>query len=168
MPKNVVSEDITLSKDYTALERRSIGRDIIEYLRDRTKSGRGEGGREWKGKAGEYSKSYKSSIDYKLKAQKGTVDLTLSGDMLTAIEVIQNKKGKLQIGIPFGASEWGRGKGNILGSYGGNPNSSKERPFLKLSSQEVKDILSNYPLDDKGRKKNEDKLKQQDSILRGS
>ena len=168
MPKNIVSENVILSGEYTALERRSIGRDIIEYLRKRTKSGRGEGNQEWKGKAGEYSKGYKSSIDYKLKAQKGTVDLTLSGDMLTAIEIIQNKKGKLQIGIPFSASEWGRGKGNILGSYGGKSNSSKSRPFLKLSDQEVKQILNKYPLDDKKREKNQEKLKQQDRILRGS
>lgn len=167
MPKNIVSENINLSEDYTALERRAIGRDIIEYLRKRTKSGRGEGNREWRGKAGEYSKGYQSTIEYKLKSQKGTVDLTLSGDMLTAIEIIQNKKGKLQVGIPFGASEWGRGKGNILGSYGGKPNSSKSRPFLKLSKEEVKQILSKYPLE-KNREKNQEKLRQQDKILRGS
>jgi len=154
MPKNIASEDITISENYSELERKSIAKDIIEHLRKRTKSGKGEGLKPWPGSAGKYSKSYKESLDFKLKASKSPVNLTLSGDMLTAIEVLQNRKSKIQVGIPFGASEWGRAKGNILGSYGGNPNPSKARPFLKLSKKEIDNILSKYPLQKKKREKN--------------
>lgn len=167
MPKNIASENIEIPKAYNALERRAIARDVIEYVRKRTKDGKGENNQSWRGSASKYSSSYQKSLDFKLKADKGKVNLTLSGDMLTAIDMLQNKKGKIQIGIPFGAQEWGRAKGNILGSYGKSPDPSKERPFLKISKNEIKEILKNYPLG-QNREENLDKLKTQDKILKES
>lgn len=166
MPKNIVSENIDIPKTYNAMERRLIANDIIQYVRKRTKSGRGEGNQKWKGAAGKYSPSYQKSLDYKLKPSKGVVDLTLSGDMLTAIELRQSKKGQIQIGIPFSAQEWDRAKGNILGSYGRAPNRNKARPFLKLSKGEVKKILSKYPTEENKREQNLEKLIALDEILR--
>ena len=168
MPKNIASEDIEIPKEYNALERRAIARDIIEHVRQRTKAGKGEGNKNWSGSAGRYSKSYEKSLEFKLKSDKsGTVNLTLSGDMLTAIEMRKSQRGKIQIGIPFGAQEWGRAKGNILGSYGGSPNSSKARPFLNVSKEEVSKILAKYPLDKKKRDKTEERLRREEEIFKG-
>ena len=167
MPKNIASENIKISKSYSALERRAIARDIIEYIRDRTQQGKGKGGKKWSGSAGRYSQSYQKSLDFQLKKNKGVVNLTLSSDMLTAIELLKNKRGEISIGVPFGAEEWGRAKGNILGTYGqSKPISGKQRPFLDLSASEVKKILAKYPLDEK-RAQNIDELKTQEKIFEG-
>lgn len=169
MPKNIASENIKIPKQYNAMERRAIARDVIEYIRGRTQQGRGEGGKSWPGKAGSYSESYKKSLDFKLKKNKGVVNLTLSSDMLTAVEMLKNNKGEISVGVPFSAPEWGRAKGNILGTYGKNsPIPGKQRPFLKLSPKEIQKIISKYPLDDKKRSENLEDLKKQDQILRGS
>lgn len=150
MPKNVVSTEIEISKKYTALERKAIARDVVDYLVKRTKQGHGEGNKPWSGKAGEYSESYRESLAFRQKRDKGKVNLTLSSDMLTALNVLKQTPGKIAIGLKMSDPEWGRAKGNILGTYGQNkPIPGKQRPFLNLTKTEIRAILSQYPLKDK-------------------
>lgn len=149
MPKNVVSTEIELSDKYTSLERKAIARDVIDYLVKRTRKGHGEGDKPWSGKAGEYSKSYRESLAFRQKSDKSKVNLELSKDMLTAINVLENRPGKLSVGIKLSDPEWSRGKGNILGTYGQKkPIPGKQRPFLNLTKTEIKSILNQYPLKD--------------------
>ena len=150
MPKNVASVNVEISKKYTPIERKAIANDIIKYIRERTQRGHGEDDKPWKGsEANTYSESYKDSLDFKQKKNKSVVNLTLSSDMLTSIRPLKDSPGNIQLGVPFEDEEWGRAKGNILGSYGQpKPNPKKARPFLNISKKEVGAILKNYPLND--------------------
>lgn len=142
--------EIEISSLYTPAERKAIAIDIINYLQKRTKKGLGPDGKPWEGPAGEYSDSYRQSLDFKQKRNKGKVTLELSGDMLTSIALIESNRGKLKYGVPSGDAEEGRAEGNILGTYGqAEPIEGKARDFLSLSSEEIKRILKNYPLDDR-------------------
>lgn len=125
-------------------ERLAIADEILDYIKERTNRGHGKNDRPWRGsKANEYSKSYKNSLDFKQKSSKGRVNLELSGDMLTAIEAKQ-KSGEIKIHIPFSEDEWSRAKGNVLGSYGGRPNSSKARNFIELGYRDKAEIMKRF------------------------
>ena len=145
MPKNVVSSTMKISKKLGRNERLAIAEEILDYIKERTNRGHGKNDRPWRGsKANEYSKSYKNSLDFKQKSSKGRVNLELSGDMLTAIEAKQ-KSGEIKIHIPFSEDEWGRAKGNILGSYGKKAgNKSKARNFLELGRKDHSEIMKRF------------------------
>lgn len=141
---------IKIPSAYSPRERQAIASDIIDYLRDRTEQGRGEGGKSWTGSAGRYSKSYKESLRYQIAGKSDTVNLKLTGDMLDMLRLIDDDKGALVIGYEPGDAEAGRAEGNIRGSYGKpRGDRSKARDFLAISKEELKKILANYPLDDK-------------------
>jgi hypothetical protein len=96
-----------------------------------------------------YSPSYAKSLDFKIAGKdENKVDMRLSGDMLTELEVLNEKPGEISIGYAFGSPQWGKAKGNILGSYGKSPDKGKARPFLTLSASDIKKILADYPLND--------------------
>ena len=70
--------------------------------------------------------------------------------MLTDIEILKIKSDEVTIGYDFSSPNWGKAKGNILGTYGNkNPIQGKDRPFLDLKASEIREILSRYPLNDK-------------------
>jgi len=91
-----------------------------------------------------YSKEYERSLNFRLGGKSSAVDLTLSGDMLAAIEVLENKKGKITIGYKKG-TENDKAEGNIIGSYGkpsGDP--KKARDFLGITDKDFKNIVDKY------------------------
>jgi hypothetical protein len=140
--------DIKVSPAYTEEERRAIARDLVSYIRDRTKEGKGPGGKEWSGGAGKYSDEYKKSLEFKIAGKDSTVDLTLSGDMLDSMDVLSTEGNKIRIGFENGSDENARADGNIRGTYGQDrPIPGKARPFLDLTPDEVKAVLEKYPLD---------------------
>jgi len=129
IPKSIPEEDLE-----------DLGADIVEFIRQRTESGKDEDGRAFP----RYSESYKKSLDFKIAGKGGKVNLTLSGDMLQALEVLQTKPGEIKIGYNKGDDEAGRAEGNILGSYGGDENPSKARRFLGISEKDLNKILKKY------------------------
>lgn len=134
MPKNIASTRIEVKKSLSAAQRREVAQDIIDYIRDRTAQGKGKSGRPWGGKASQYSKSY---------GKNPPVDLVLSGDMLNSLQLLANKPGEITIGVPLGDKDWGKAKGNILGTYGKkSPIPGKARRFLDISRNEVKAVMS--------------------------
>jgi len=121
----------------------SIAKDLVDFIIERTKQGKGEDGKSFP----KYSQSYKDSLNFKIAGKGSTVDLTLTGEMLDTLKVLEVKKGEIVIGFDKDSDVNGRAEGNILGSYGGSPDASKARNFLALSSKEVASIVSEYPLD---------------------
>lgn len=121
----------------------SIAEDLVDFIVERTKDGKGKDGKPFPG----YSESYKKSLDFKIAGKGNTVDLTLTGEMLDTLKVLEAKKGKIVIGFEEGDEVNGRAEGNILGSYGGDPNPKKARNFLDVSDKEIANILKDYPLD---------------------
>lgn len=138
---------IKVSKKYNAEERRAIAAEIVDYIKERTKSGKGKGGQQWGPPADKYSEEYKESLEFKFKSDKSKVNLTLSGDMLDSIKLIGNKEGEIIIGIPKSDEDYKKAEGNIRGSYGKpRGSSSKARDFMSIAGEEKRDILKNFPL----------------------
>lgn len=134
--------EINLPKEYSPEERRAIAAEIIDELITRTEGGVDANGNEFKG----YSKKYAAE-----KGQKN-VDLTFSGSMLSDIALIHNSSGKIRIGYEKDYKGAGKVEGNILGTYGGDK-PVKPRNFLGVTDKELKNILSNYPVQDKEERK---------------
>jgi hypothetical protein len=129
IPKTVKTEDLE-----------DLGHDIVEFIRQRTESGKDKDGGRFPG----YSKGYKKSLDFKIAGKSNKVNLTLSGDMLQALDVIATKPGEIKIGYEKGSREADRAEGNILGSYGGEAKKSRARDFLGISDKDLAKILKNY------------------------
>ena len=138
---------IAISKRYTPIERIAIAQDVIDYIVDRTKAGKGPGNKNWSGKAGQYSDAYKKSLPFRASGKSSAVNLKLSGDMLSALTILNETSGKVVVGFENGTTENGKADGNIRGTYGtSKENSAKARPFLDLTNAELKKILANYPV----------------------
>ena len=130
--------DVEVPSDFKPAQRRELGDLIIEHIYDRTNSGKDKNGRKFPG----YSESYVKSLDFKNGGKsKGNVNLQLSGDMLAAIELLSDKRGNIRIGFEKGSDENAKAEGNILGSYGGEPNSKRARDFLGVESRKLKELI---------------------------
>jgi len=135
---------IEIPDDLKPKEREELAFAILEHIRERTASGTGlnSSGTRLKDFP-KYSDSYKKSLDFKIAGKGGTVNLKLSGDMLDAMDLLRHKKGEITIGFERGP-ENDRAEGNILGSYGGLPNSAKARNFLGVTRAELKMIVGDF------------------------
>lgn len=83
---------------YTTAERNQLGIEIVNYIVNRTKNGQGIGGKPFKQK---YSDNYIKTADFRI-ADKDPADvnLTLTGDMLDSVEVIDSSVvGRIVIGF---------------------------------------------------------------------
>lgn len=136
MPR-VTQLQLSLPKGLSRAERLDIADLVIEFIVDRTQRGIDATGKRFPG----YSKSYMESLDFKNAGKSKSVDLTLSGDMLAALSILDEKDGKIIVGYEKGSDEEGRAEGNILGSYGGEPDKKKARPFLGIKPNELKKIV---------------------------
>lgn len=94
-----VSTDINLEQILGKLSQNESVRTVffeaaLEKLQQRLDSGRGVDG-----KLAEYSTAYKNSLAYKVFGKTSTVNMQLSGDMLTAVVELDSSKDKMKIGI---------------------------------------------------------------------
>lgn len=140
---------IKLSKKYSQEERLAIGQELIDYIRDRTAKGKGKGEKTF---SGSYSSSYVNSPEFKAaRKSKGTINLRLTGDMLTSIQILDEKPGEVVIGFEKGSQENAKADGNIRGTYGSSrANSSKARDFLGVTRQEVMNyVLEKFPVNNR-------------------
>lgn len=82
---------------YSFEDRKRIGNAAIKYIVNRTKSGRGVGNKLF----GQYSKSYTETDEFEIAGKKpGKVNLTLTGDMLDSIEILDaSLAGRIIIGF---------------------------------------------------------------------
>ena len=62
--------------------------------------------------------------------------------MLNAIDVIKSSPTQISIGIRSSDKEYGKAKGNILGSYGKSPDPKKARNFLELGRNDLNKVLN--------------------------
>jgi len=130
--------DIEIPPEFKPAQRRELGDLIIEHIYDRTNRGVDKSGKKFPG----YSESYLKSLDFKNAGKsKGNVNLELSGDMLAAIELLKDAKGSVRIGFERGSDENDKAEGNILGSYGGEPNRKKARDFLGIQPGKLKELV---------------------------
>lgn len=136
--------EIQIPKTYKPNEREAIAIDVVEFIRERTKRGLDKNNEKFPG----YSKSYKKSIDFKVAGKSSTVNLTLTGDMLDLLDVLNTQSGKIVVGYEKGDEINGKVEGNRLGTYGQSKSTGKKRDFLGITKKDLKTILEKYPLND--------------------
>lgn len=94
---------VFIDPGFNAAQRRQIGEAIIAFIKRRTKAGQGPGGQALRGTDGNtrYSKSYVSSAEFKSAGKsKSGINLTLTGDMLDSIEILDiSLAGRVVIGF---------------------------------------------------------------------
>lgn len=112
---------------------------MIEHIYERTTSeNRDKDGRKFP----KYSKSYIKSLDFaNARKSPSKVDLQLSGDMLAAMKLLNHRPGEITIGFERGTQENAKAEGNILGSYGGDPNPAKARDFLGIQEKKLRELV---------------------------
>lgn len=127
-----------MPKGLTRAQRAEIADLAIEFMVDRTLAQRDIDGKKFP----KYSKAYTESLDFKNAGKsKNKVDLQLSGDMLAALDILENTDGKIVVGYEPGTDEEARAEGNILGSYGGEPNEKRARRFLGIKKENLQKII---------------------------
>jgi hypothetical protein len=132
---------IPIPEDLSRQQRELLAGEIVEHIRERSESGTGVRARgrgfslyDFPG----YSESYKASLDFRIAGKSsGSIDLTLSGDMLAAMDALRVSKSSITVGFEAGTEENARAEGNQIGSYGGSPNPRKARRFLGLTKSEL-------------------------------
>lgn len=143
-----------LSPKYSRAEKKAIAQDVIDYVVKRTKKRLDKNGKQMPG----YSKEYAKTPEAKAAGKKAgqSANLNLSGDMLYALgEHTKIGVSYIEIGYKKGSEENGKADGNVRGTYGtSTPKRSKARDFMGIQEKELKNILSDYPLDDKEKSSN--------------
>lgn len=128
-----IREKIKLPKTFKPKDRVKIAEVIIDHIINRSVAGLDKNNKKFPG----YSKEYAE----KKGVGQGDVDLILSGEMLESIQLLSHKSGEVVIGFDKSDEELnGKAEGNILGSYGREPNKKKARDFLGMPDDEL-DIL---------------------------
>ena len=142
MPEPANTYTAFIDPAFDAQQRQQIGRAIVAHIKERTRRGEGIGGRSFTGPDGNnrYSESYVSSAEFNAagKSRSGNVNLTLTGDMLDSLEVIDvTLAGRIVIGF------------EDVGADGGENDKSvwmreKGYNFLGLSDEELNNIVSQF------------------------
>lgn len=120
--------------------KREFGKLIIDRILERTNSGKDKDGRKFTG----YSKAYKKSLAFKVYRKTNTVNLKLTGEMQSAIDVLNTSGTTVTIGF-VDEQEGQKALGHILGA-----NDLPVRDFWGVSDEEqllifkqvIKDIVS--------------------------
>lgn len=116
---------------YTAEERRELGIEIINFITERTQHGEGIGGKPFK----KYSPNYVKTNEFHIAGKKpGKANLSLTGDMLSSIEILDvSIVGKILLGFKHkeenDKSVWVEEKGY---------------KFLGLSDKELQAVIKSY------------------------
>ena len=136
---------IQVDKRYSTRELESIASEIKDFIIERTQDKHlDKRNRQFAG----YSDSYKHSLAFKVGGKSNAVDLTLSGDMLAALDVLDTRPGVIEIGFEKGSTENAKAEGNILGTYGKDKQVAPKRDFLGITKGDLNKILAKYPIND--------------------
>lgn len=129
--------DVELPYGIASDDKKAIAEEIISYIIKRTRE---EGLDKDGNKLNDYTEAYAEKKGVRV----SDVDLTLSSEMLDALDYVV--KGRmLRIGYTKADAKLnGKVEGNITGSYGRDPDPSKARDFLGIDEDTLENILAKY------------------------
>jgi hypothetical protein len=129
-------------KALTPVERLAVGREVVQYIRERTEKGLDKDGEKFP----KYSNRYVKSLDFQNAGKsKSKVNLALSGDMMASIKLLNfNRAGEITIGLESGDPEEGKLEGNRKGTYGNSKPVTDPRDPLGIEDDKLKEILRSY------------------------
>lgn len=134
--------EVELDKDLggsveSASARRLIAEDLIKKIIDRANDGIGnDKGKQVKLKS-PYSDTYSQSLEFKaFGKKKGDVNLQLTGSMLSSIDILDDDKNKIRIGIT--GEEAPKSFNHQTGD------TVPKRPFLGVTKSDLSEIKNKY------------------------
>jgi hypothetical protein len=139
----VTSRIIKIPSSLSVERKKALFEAIKLWIQDRSFRGLDRNNRNFKKYSEEYAEKKGVGVN--------DVDLTLTGEMLDSIELLGYGSDYLRIGYSVGTSVERKAEGNILGSYGRDPNPAKARDFLDISVRDLKAILADFKLTDSER-----------------
>ena len=115
-----------------------VAEDVVTFILTRTSRGLDKNNKPFK----RYSKSYVNSIDFKIAGKsKNQVNLELSGDMLTDLEILNiQTAGFITIGFIEGTEENDRAAWNRNNLRPSHP----KRDFLGINDSDLNKIINKY------------------------
>lgn len=132
-----VREKIKLPKTIKPKDRVKIAEVVIDHIINRSAAGLDKNDKKFP----KYSKDYAE----KKGVGVSDVDLILEGEMLESIMLLSHKSGEITIGFDKSDEDLnGKAEGNILGSYGGEPNKKKARDFLGISGDDLEVLIDSF------------------------
>lgn len=132
---------VKVPEHFDAEMRGDVAEKVMAFIINRSKKGYNVHGRDWSGKAGEYTEAYAKR---KGVSEDGPVDLSLSHDMLDGMRYFPSlsPRGEVTVGYQKGTKLERKAEGNILGTYGqDSPIPGKARPFLDILQKDLDKII---------------------------
>jgi hypothetical protein len=131
---------VSVPSTLSTSERVAVSREVIEFVQTRSENGFDKNDNKFVA----YSKEYIKSLDFKVAGKSpGEVNLTLSGEMLIALDLLSHKRGSLLIGYENGSDENARADGNVRGTYGkSSGNKRKARDFMGIDQDTIDKIVN--------------------------
>lgn len=116
--------------------KQAIGQYAIDYIRERTQNGAGIGGAPFN--FGVYSDEYADSLEFKAHGKdKHEVNMTLTGDMLALMDIIEETQSTVTIG-------WRDEEQNAKAYNHNTGDTVPKRPFFGLTSKEIREIADHF------------------------
>lgn len=125
---------ISLNDDTTL--RLALGQAVIDKIVERTKSGELLSGSSSRG----YSKEYMESEEFKAAGKSKKVNMTLTGDMLGLMDILDEGSNTITIG-------WNDSDENLKASNHLSGDTVPKRDFFGLTSSDVSEIKSKFQSD---------------------
>ena len=123
--------------------REGVGQAVIDAISVQAKSGRDRNGKKFSGRASKYSKAYADSLAFKAAGKsRGNVNMTLTGDMLGFMDVVDQGRDYIVIGFAD-RDDQQKAHGHILGS---NPGPKVKRDFFGLPPKTYESLTENFSL----------------------
>jgi hypothetical protein len=127
-----------LPRDFDNTDRSKAASLIIDRIVQRTTNNLDSDGKRFKN----YSEAYAESLEFKIAGKsKNDPNLTLSGDMLNSIQVIESNPGYVTLGYNEGTPE------NDKATWAERSDNGPARKFLGLTEKELDQIVSEIRTD---------------------
>lgn len=123
--------------------RAAVGQAIIDQIRENASSGLNRKGKKFRGRAAKYSQQYAESLEFKAAGKsKNNVNMTLTGDMLTNMDVVKETRDTIVIGFAD-SEEAKKAHGHITGAKDGP---RVKRDFFGLPVRQYKGLAEGFTL----------------------
>lgn len=132
--------EIEIPKGLKKENREKLFELIKEWIQDRSFRGLDRNNRSFKRYTEEYAEKKGVGV--------GDVNLVLTGEMLDELKLLNSGTGWMRIGYEAGTDIAKKAEGNIIGSYGRDPDPSKARNFLGVSTRDLKMLVSSIEVSD--------------------
>lgn len=116
--------------------KRAFGQAVIDHIVERTESGTDRNGNKFQA----YAKEYKESDAFKAFGKTNKVNLSLSGDMLSLLDIVEDKGNTLKIG-------WREDVENAKAYNHNVGDTVKKRPFFGINESDLASISSEFKPD---------------------